>query len=108
MEEAQHLCDEVAIMDHGRVIAQGSPDGLVKRHCSGTTVVLPEGSLGGRLDGTGLVWHAVGERIVVETDDINGCLRALMTLEVDMNDILIHSPNLEDVFLKLTGRKLRD
>lgn len=108
MEEAQHLCDEVAIMDHGKVIAQGSPDGLIKRHCHGTTVVLPRDRLRCHPDQLALQWHAVGENIVVETDDINGCLKTLMAQAVDLNDVLIHSPNLEDVFLKLTGRKLRD
>ncbi len=108
MEEAQHLCDEVAIMDHGRIIAQGPPDGLIKHHCRGTTVVLPRGSLRRPPEGLSHPWRAAGDSIVVETEDINDCLKNLMALEVDLNDVLIHSPNLEDVFLKLTGRKLRD
>ncbi len=108
MEEAQHLCDEVAIMDRGRVIAQGAPDSLVKQHCRGTTVALPRRSLGCHPDRLGRRWRAVGENIAVETDDINAYLRTLMSLQVDLNDVVIHSPNLEDVFLKLTGRKLRD
>jgi ABC-2 type transport system ATP-binding protein len=108
MEEAQHLCDEVAIMDHGKVIAQGSPDGLIKHHCRGTTVALPRDRLRCHPDQLALQWRAIGENIVVETDDINGCLKTLMAQEVDLNDVMIHSPNLEDVFLKLTGRKLRD
>ena len=108
MEEAQHLCDEVAIMDHGRIIAQGPPDGLIKRHCRGTTVVLPRGSLRCPPERLSHPWRVMGDNIVVETEDINDCLKTLMALEVDLNDVLIHSPNLEDVFLKLTGRKLRD
>jgi ABC-type multidrug transport system ATPase subunit len=44
MEEAQHLCDEVAIMDHGRIIARGAPEALIRKHCEGVTVVLPRRS----------------------------------------------------------------
>lgn len=108
MEEAQHLCDEVAIMDHGKVIAQGTPDGLIKRHCRGTTVTLPRERLRRRPEMITHPWRIAGDSIIVETEDINDCLKTLMALEVDLNDVLIHSPNLEDVFLKLTGRKLRD
>jgi len=108
MEEAQHLCDEVAIMDHGRIIAQGSPDELIRRHCRGTTVVLPRSGLPCPPDRLGVQWRAAGDTIVVETEDINACLKTLMARAVDLNDVIIHSPNLEDVFLKLTGRNLRD
>ncbi len=108
MEEAQHLCDDVAIMDHGKVIAHGSPDELIKRHCRGTTVVLPRERLRCDLDRFALQWRAVGENIHIDTDDLNGCLKNLMAEGVDLNQVLIHSPTLEDVFLKLTGRKLRD
>ncbi|AOY60272.1 ABC transporter, ATP-binding protein, related to Nod factor export [Desulfococcus multivorans] len=108
MEEAQHLCDEVAIMDHGRIIAQGAPDALIRRHCRGTTVVLPRGVLPSSPDRLGLQWRAAGENVIVETEEINACLKTLMDRSVDLNDVIIHSPNLEDVFLKLTGRKLRD
>ena len=44
MEEAQHLCDEVAIMDHGRIIARGAPEAMIRDHCEGVTVVLPRSS----------------------------------------------------------------
>ena len=44
MEEAQHLCDEVAIMDHGRIIARDAPETLIRTHCQGVTVVLPRSS----------------------------------------------------------------
>jgi ABC-2 type transport system ATP-binding protein len=42
MEEAQFLCDEVAIMDYGKIIVQGTPDALIRQHSRGTTVVMPK------------------------------------------------------------------
>jgi ABC-2 type transport system ATP-binding protein len=75
MEEAQYLCDEVAIMDYGKIIAQGTPAELIRQYSRGITVVLP---------------------------------RHRFALEADLSDITIRSPNLETVFLNLTGRKLRE
>ena len=107
MEEAQELCDEIAIMDHGRFIAQGTPDELVKKHCNGVTVVLPKENLSND-DMSYLSCREVRGKIEIPTTDINSCLNELMTHRVDLREIIVRSPNLEDVFLKLTGRKLRD
>ncbi|GBC63300.1 ABC transporter ATP-binding protein [Desulfonema ishimotonii] len=108
MEEARLLCDEIAIMDRGRIIEQGSPDALIRTHCGGTTVRLPKQSLQCAPDRLSFPCRPVQGHMEIETDDINTCLRELMANGVDLNDIVVHSPDLEDVFLKLTGRRLRD
>jgi ABC-2 type transport system ATP-binding protein len=110
MEEAQRLCDEVAIMDGGRIIARGTPDDLIRRHGGLTRVRLPRRLLGDgapeRLAPLGAVLE--GEALCLPTRDIHASLRALMALGVDLDDLTVQSPNLEQVFLNLTGRHLRD
>ena len=50
----------------------------------------------------------VNGSVEIHTDNINGCMKELFSMGVDLNDMTVRSPNLEDVFLKLTGRKLRE
>jgi ABC-2 type transport system ATP-binding protein len=108
MEEAQYLCDEVAIMDYGKIIAQGSPDALIRRYSRGTTVVIPVDRLTPKPDSFPLPVRMVKDNIEIKTDDVNQCLEQLINHSVDLSDITVRSPNLETVFLNLTGRKLRE
>jgi ABC-2 type transport system ATP-binding protein len=107
MEEAQALCDQVAIMDRGRIIARGTPLGLIRQHCEGITIVLPEDGFNGPVEAVADHFHRVNGNIEIQTTDTHGCLRRLMADGVDITGLTVRSPNLEDVFLNLTGRKLR-
>ncbi len=108
MEEAQLLCDVVAIMDHGKIIAQDSPQNLIAQHCQGVTVALPkpQAQLPDKLDQIKVV--EASDHYEIEAKDIDRCLKMLMAAGVDMRDMTVRSPNLEDVFLRLTGRQLRE
>ncbi|MBF0117412.1 MAG: ABC transporter ATP-binding protein [Desulfobacterales bacterium] len=108
MEEAQILCDEIAIMDHGKIIAHGTPNDLIKKYCSGITVILPADSFSFPLDSLSMNHKKIYDRVEIYTDDINKCLKELMTRDIDLTELIVRSPNLEDVFLKLTGRHLRN
>ena len=108
MEEAQALCDEIAIMDYGRIIAQGSPAELIKRHCGGVTVELPMTSFNPSLPPLSVPFQVVRSRIEMMTDDLNGFVAELVAKNVNLKDMAVRSPNLEDVFLTLTGRQLRE
>jgi ABC-2 type transport system ATP-binding protein len=108
MEEAQHLCDEVAIMDHGRVIAQGAPDDLIRTHGAGVTVVLPRDSFRQPPETLPLDLQEINASVHIQTSNIDACLKQLLSHQVDLSDMTVHSPNLEHVFLNLTGRHLRD
>jgi len=108
MEEAQYLCDEIAIMDHGKIIAQGSPDALIKKYCEGVTVVLPKDGLKAPIDRLPLNCREINDKIEIQTNNINSCLETLLSYHIDLTDMNVRSPNLEDVFLNLTGRQLRD
>jgi ABC-2 type transport system ATP-binding protein len=108
MEEAQFLCDEVAIMDYGKIIAQGTPAGLIRKHGRGFTVAIPRQRFAPAMDRFPLPVWAVKDTIEIRTEDVNHCLGQLITHGVDLSDISVRSPNLENVFLNLTGRRLRE
>ncbi|MBU2490515.1 MAG: ABC transporter ATP-binding protein [Proteobacteria bacterium] len=115
MEEAQSLCDEIAIMDNGRIIAQGSPADLLAEHLAGAAILLPAEAVPG--DPAALFagreapecdWRRSQKGWTVTTRQVNACIRALLDAGADLNAMTIRSPNLEDLFLRLTGRDLRD
>jgi ABC-2 type transport system ATP-binding protein len=108
MEEAQHLCDEIAIMDHGRIIAQGSPQALIRRHCKGMTIAIPVDH--GQPDwfNPAMDMARREDRIEIRTDNLTASIQLLLERRVDLSQMTVRLPNLEDVFLILTGRMLRD
>jgi ABC-2 type transport system ATP-binding protein len=115
MEEAQRLCDRVAIMDHGRIVDIGTPAELVRRHCPERTVIvvtddaraeerfraLPRVTSVERHRGE-VVLRGTGEELVT---DVIGCLAEH---RIHASDFRTELPTLEDVFLRLTGRGIRD
>ncbi len=108
MEEAEFLCDTIAIVDKGRIIAQGTPDRLIREHCKGVSVFLPSQAFPFPLARLSMDYRQNAHQVEIRTRDINGCLQELMAGQVDLSEITVRSANLEDVFLKLTGRKLRE
>ena len=108
MEEAQQLCDEVAIMDNGRIIARGAPQALIRAHCQGVTVALPRESFRQPPEQLPFSVQNVDGLVRIQTDNIDACLRELLAYDVDMSDMAVQAPSLENVFLNLTGRHLRD
>ena len=110
MDEAERLCDRIAIMDHGRLIAEGSPRKLIERHIEPEVVeVYGEGvaqwATGAARDAA-LRCEQSGETVFCYAADARPLLARL---ETERALRYLHRPaNLEDVFLKLTGRELRD
>ncbi len=106
MEEAQRLCDRVAVMDHGKIMDSGSVDGLIARH-GGPSVVEVEG-----LDRSFAVEPLEGTRngdlCRFETPNPMIVLQALADRKAAYTGLRIHRADLETVFLNLTGRRLRD
>ncbi len=108
MEEAYELCDEIAIMDHGLVIASGTPYGLLKKHFSHSVLSLPAAEIPQGFNGSlGLTMHHLKDRVEIFSDDINSTLQLLMQNNIPLTHLLIRSHTLEDLFLELTGRQLR-
>jgi len=115
MEEAERLCDRVAIIEHGRIIEIGSPASLVRKHCPQRAVVFScdrEGvsELLGRIPGAksisseGLAHTVSG----VGDDFVTDIIRFVSQQQLRIKDFRTIVPTLEDVFLKLTGHGIRD
>jgi ABC-2 type transport system ATP-binding protein len=115
MEEAERLCDRVAIIEHGRIVDIDRPARLVDRHCPERTVLLatadaaaedhlraiPQVETVVRLD-TQFTIRGRGEDLVAEV------IECLSEHRIRVTDFRTELPNLEDVFLKLTGHSIRD
>ena len=108
MEEAQYLCDEIAIMDYGKIIARGTPQELIKQHSPEITVIVPAGNIVHALDRLPLPYRKVNHSVEIKTSDVNSCVDLLISLGVDLANLTVRSPSLESVFLNLTGRQLRE
>jgi ABC-2 type transport system ATP-binding protein len=109
MEEAQFLCDRIAIMDNGKFIAEDSPEGLLNEHVKGTSILLPGPFPEERLMDFPFPWFRVrDDDIEIQTMDINACLAELVKRDVDLTGVTVRPQNLEDLFLKLTGHSLRE
>ena len=108
MEEAQILCDEIAIMDAGNIMIQGAPDQLLKQHYKKSIIELPLDDFHGDL--ADLEYRVVKALGIIEiaTNDVNESLRELTRYSVGLNRMKIRQPNLEDLFLDLTGHSLRN
>jgi ABC-2 type transport system ATP-binding protein len=107
MEEAYILCDEIAIMDRGHIIAQGSPEDLLKAHYDDVILQIPLAEFPSSLR---QIPHKVLEKqalVEIATADVNDTIRQLTDQEVPLNHLRIRPRNLEDLFLELTGKELR-
>ena len=115
MEEAERLCDRVAIIEHGRIIDIDTPENLVKRHCPERTVILAteDPSAAERFRAIPRV-AAVSRSdsqftIRGQSDDlVTEVIQCLSENRIRVTDFRTILPNLENVFLKLTGHSIRD
>lgn len=110
MDEAERLCDRLAVMDHGKLIVEGSPRDLIAQHIEAQVVeVYGDGAAAwGAMEGRAKSarYEVSGETIFCYTNDAQALLDGL---DKTPNVRYVHRPaNLEDVFLKLTGREMRD
>lgn len=103
MEEAYQLCDRVAIMDHGRIIAEGTPADLLAEHFGGSVVSLPAHAV---VD-SAHEWRINGERAECTTRDVATTLETLRGQGVPLDHLQVREHTLEDLFLALTGEALR-
>jgi ABC-2 type transport system ATP-binding protein len=119
MDEAERLCDRVAIMDHGKVIALGTPRELIAATCAEQMVEFTAGSVSHALDvpalrriqGVREVRTENGAVLMQVTElhtSVPALLAELTRQNVPLTELRTHSATLEDVFVTLTGRHLRD
>ena len=111
MEEAEYLCDELAIMDHGSLIATGTPTALLRDHFGDTVVRLEARAttlerLAEACPATGA--FADGDHLFLATNDVARTLAQLTAAGIDLGTLEVKPRTLEDLFLRLTGRALRE
>ena len=108
MEEAEKLCDDIAIMDKGKIISRGAPQELIQTHCKRATLSVPKDQFPEKIDGLQGFIREQGDRIQIRTENVNAVIAQLLSNGVNMRGVNVKTPTLEDVFLKLTGRNLRE
>jgi ABC-2 type transport system ATP-binding protein len=107
MEEAEVLCDEIAIMDRGRIIARGPPRRLLHEHFAEVLLELPRQEFPQAARALPLTIIEASDRIEISTHDLEATLRTLLDAKVPLANLRIRPANLEDLFLELTGSELR-
>jgi lipooligosaccharide transport system ATP-binding protein len=115
MDEAEQLCDRLAVMDAGKIVAEGSPRDLIETHVTRevlelrfATDVQTEAAERLRVAACGERVEVLPDRIVVYADDGEAALVAVHEMSLTPITALVRRATLEDVFLKLTGRSLVD
>ncbi len=112
MEEAEKLADKVFIMDHGKIIASGTVQELIKLIKMDSYIEFSSDSPQVLLKEISNLRMTNHERLILPTFDVEESIHMLLNkakqLKVNIDNVIIRRPNLEDVFLNLTGRSLRD
>jgi ABC-2 type transport system ATP-binding protein len=114
MEEAERLCDRIAIVDHGKIIALGSRGELVRNAFGSSSQVLahfggpPDGAAGWVAARGGQTINGIAQFTIAHPVEIASLLEDAAKAGLELMDVSLRQPNLESVFLHLTGRELRD
>jgi ABC-2 type transport system ATP-binding protein len=116
MEEAQRLCDRIAIMDYGQIIALDSPQRLIESNIKESAIQFKMNDYPGDQAMTGLpdVSKVVqeGDDIIIYTSNIPSAISGLLAMasqrSTELSELSVRQATLEDVFLKLTGKRIRD
>jgi ABC-2 type transport system ATP-binding protein len=105
MDEAEYLCDDIIVMDHGKIIERGNPRGLLLKHFGEAVIRLPEAAVP---PGTVFGCQETREEgfIALNCGQTDATLRDLVALGIDLSGITVERRNLDDLFLKLTGSGL--
>jgi len=113
MDEAEQLCDRLVVMDKGAIAARGSPRELIAHYATREVVELrfaigtQEGAVD-RLEGLGKRIEVLPDRVLVSTDDGDRTVADVAERGLNPASVVVRRSTLEDVFLRLTGRRLID
>jgi lipooligosaccharide transport system ATP-binding protein len=114
MDEAEQLCDRLVVMDGGKIVAEGSPRDLIARHSTSEVLELrfaldeQEQAADKLADFPAARVEVLADRILLYTGDGEGALTQVRALGLEPATSLVRRSTLEDVFLRLTGRRLED
>jgi len=113
MDEAYELCDKIIIMDHGEIIAEGTPRDLLSKHFNDVVIKLQKSA---ELEPVlaslekDLILASISRNatyVEVQTSDVNRIVKQLLAADVSLNSMQIRERTLDDLFLELTGKELR-
>jgi lipooligosaccharide transport system ATP-binding protein len=109
MEEASRLCERVLIMDHGRILVEGDPSGLIKNYIGHDIIEVADPSDGIRayIKSRNLKHEDLGHRMIIYAEEGDKLFHEIGSL-CDKQGCVMRMATLEDVFLRLTGRDLRE
>lgn len=113
MDEAEQLCDRLVVMDVGKIVAQGTPRGLIEAHCTREVVELrwtdtEPGDHVAALESLAKRWELLPDRLLLYTDQGDETLQEIHQAGHAPHQAVVRRSSLEDVFLTLTGRQLVD
>jgi ABC-2 type transport system ATP-binding protein len=107
MDEAEQLCDEVVIMDNGKIIESGTPNRLLAKHFQEVFIYLPQEQVPQPLIEKHQ-WTIEHERVEITTQHVEETISLLIAEKIPLEGLQVKSPNLDDLFLRLTGHSLRE
>ena len=107
MDEAEQLCDDIVIIDQGKIIESGKPQALLGKHFEHVFIYLPKLMVPEAL-AKQHKWQAIDDRIEIATNNVEQTIALLMQEKVPLDGLHVKSANLDDLFLKLTGHSLRE
>ena len=120
MDEAEKLCDDLVIIDKGKIIAQGSPESLINEYFKDKIIEFKDRDFDDKfkeeiietIDHKKVSFKEKDGKVLIYSDNIQRSLKSLFQLfekrKLELDDVLIRKATLEDVFLKLTGRVYND
>jgi lipooligosaccharide transport system ATP-binding protein len=111
MDEAEQLCDRLVVMDKAKIVAEGSPQGLIQRYSTKEVAEFRfapgiQESLDGQFDGLAERIEKLPDRVLLYAEDGEGVVIAARDRGLHPETVLVRRSTLEDVFLRLTGRSL--
>ncbi len=113
MDEAEQLCDRLVVMDNGKIVAEGSPRSLIEKYAPREVVEMrlsdeQKARALDSLDGLADRSEVLADRILLYTQDADNTQKGIAARGIHPDQVLVRRSTLEDVFLRLTGRRLID
>jgi ABC-2 type transport system ATP-binding protein len=107
MDEAYELCDEIAIMDKGTIIAQGSPDQLLTEFFKTVIIEMPLQYHDQLENAPANHIYKTNKKIEIHTDNVDDTIKEIIAKGISLQKIHMRQSNLEDLFIELTGKEMR-
>jgi lipooligosaccharide transport system ATP-binding protein len=108
LDEAARLCDRLVIMDNGKILVEGTPADLVRQYVGNEVVEVEKTEeVLACLSGNAIPFEVIGDRVQIATDSSREIAKILLD-QCTPHNVMTRPATLEDVFLKLTGRKLKE